>query len=666
MTVSASVVIDGQPIAEYLDGTRLTIISALGGGYWYPGVMSPASLVFSGPGSRPQVKVTELDVSDPTAPAVVRQTTMDGSYVNSRAVGDRVYVVLQNSLPYLPAPQVQQEGDQYVYETEDAYRARLATLLAGVSLPGFSSQAAGQPDANGDEVGYDAIYEPTSPGDQTLFTVMTFDAASAAAGPSGAVGVVASGAATVYASPDHLYLLSPEWGYGGYAFVPPPTQGPTTEIQMFDLGGDAVTMEAAGSVPGTVLDQFSVDEQGDFLRVATTETTPGAPFGTAYSNSVYVLSAQDGVLSVVGSLTGIAPGERIYAARFFGDRAYLDTFRQFDPLFSLDLSDPTDPKLTGSLEIPGFSRYLQPIDATHVIGIGQDVANNEPSGVQISLFDVSDPANPKQVAVTTISTGTSYWMTTSQQYDAHQLFYDPATQTLAIPINGYYATDPTTGSGSYQNALYVLKVDPADGTLTQLGQVEADPNEAVERAVRIGDVLYSISQDAVQAFSIGDPSTILGRVQIADPNPYPVGDPWPIVVNPGGPIVDPIVPIINPGGPVAVTPTPPDPGTPVSPQPAPADPEATTNPSPATVVPAVASHANVILAEANLFKARVMARFQGHPVTLSSNAKGGPRSHPGGPLPFHVAHLAGRSTDVHHLTLSALSGHRRLTGGRVR
>jgi uncharacterized secreted protein with C-terminal beta-propeller domain len=673
LSVAASVAIDGRPIAEYLDGTRLTIISSLGGGYWYPGVMFPASLIGSGSGSGPQVKVTELDVSDPTAPAVVRQTTMDGSYVNSRAVGDRVYVVLQDSLPYLPSPQAQREGDQYVYEAEDAYRARLATVLAGVSLPRFTSQAAGQPDANGDEVGYDAIYKPTSPGDQSLFTVMTFDAASAAAGPSGSVGVVASGAATVYASPDHLYLLSPEGGYyGGYAFVPAPTQGTTTVIHMFDLGGDDVTLEATGSVPGTVLDQFSVDEQGAYLRIATTETTTtaGLPFfaydsSNSSSNSVYVLSAQDGALTVVGSLTGIAPGERIYAARFFGDRAYLDTFRQFDPLFALDLSDPTAPKLTGSLEIPGFSRYLQPIDATHVIGIGQDIANNEPSGVQVSLFDVSDPANPRRVALTTISTGPSYWMTTSQQYDPHQLFYDPATQTLAIPINGYYTTDSVTGVGSYHSSLWVFKVDLGGGSLTQLGQVEADANDTVERAVRIGDVLFSISQDAVQAFPIGDPSTILGRVQIADPNPDPIGDPWPIVIDPIVPIT--VTPLdIDPGGPIAPTSLDIDPGGPVSPQPAPADPGPATNPSPATVVPAVTSNADVILAEANLFKARVIARSQGHPGTLSSTAKAGPHSHPGGPLPFHVARLAGRSTNVHHLALSALSSHHRPSGGRVR
>ena len=182
-----------------------------------------------------------------------------------------------------------------------------------------------------------------------------------------------------------------------------------------------------GSVPGTVLNQYSVDEQGSYLRIATTETAAptGAflvPSGDAgLSNSVYVLTESGGVLSVVGSLTGIAPGERIFATRFFGDRAYVVTFRQFDPLFAIDLSDPTAPKLAGSLEIPGFSRYLQPIDATHVIGIGQQVVNNEPSNVQVSLFDVSDLANPRRVGVTTVSTGDSYWMTTSEHYDAHQV-----------------------------------------------------------------------------------------------------------------------------------------------------------------------------------------------------------------------------------------------------
>jgi hypothetical protein len=243
------------------------------------------------------------------------------------------------------------------------------------------------------------------------------------------------------------------------------------------------------------------------------------------------MAENSGQLAVVGSLTGIAPGERIYAARFFGDRAYVVTFRQFDPLFAIDMSNPTAPRLAGSLEIPGFSRYLQPIDATHLIGIGQEVANGEPSNVQVSLFDVSDLANPKRVGVATVSTGDSFWMTTSEHYDAHQVFYDAATQTLAIPINGFSAPGGASDPGTLQDALWVFKIDPASG-VTVTGHVDAA--RPVQRAVSIGDVLFSISEDAVKAVPIGDPATILGQVQIRDPNDIPPawgwGDVlWPII-----------------------------------------------------------------------------------------------------------------------------------------
>ena len=291
-------------------------------------------------------------------PSVVRQTILDGRFVNSRAVGDQVYVILQDNLPVLPGPQTHADGTQFVYETEAEYHARLASLVADIKLPQFSSQAAGQADASGDQVGvrFDlqagdarrtiALHDPVVRRHQT------------GAGPAGTVGVVASSAATVYATPQHLDLFSPQWPGSGSSS----SSEESTLIRQFTLDGDNVALSAVGSVPGTVLNQYSVDEQGVYLRLATTETSTSTTDSTTgaltLSNSIYVLAEDAGQLNVVGSLTGVAPGERIYATRFFGDRAYVVTFRQFDPLFAIDLGDPTAPKLAGSLEIPGFSRYL--------------------------------------------------------------------------------------------------------------------------------------------------------------------------------------------------------------------------------------------------------------------------------------------------------------------
>jgi len=682
LTVASSTALDGQLIAEYLNGTRLTIIATNDGSYsdtsgdtipgsgyqWGLGVgpivdppiaiaapiaveavpavapVLPAVETGNWTPPDPQVRVTELDVSDPSAPSVIRQTTLDGTYVNSRAVGDQVYLVLQNNLPTLPGPQTHVDGNQVVYETEAEYRARLASLVGDVTLPQFTSNANGQASVSGDEVPVGSIYKPESAGEQSLFAVVSFDAALPAAGPAGAVGAVASSTATVYATPQHLDLFSPQWP----DYLASSTAAPSTLIRQFTLAGDSVALTAVGTVPGTVLNQYSVDEAGPYLRVATTETTTTVlPTDSTVdvpglSNSIYVLAEDSGQLSIVGSLTGIAPGERIYATRFFGDRAYVVTFRQFDPLFAVDMSDPTAPRLAGSLEIPGFSRYLQPIDATHLIGIGQQVANGEPSNVQVSLFDVSDLANPKEVGVATISTGDSYWMTTSEHYDAHQVFYDAATQTLAIPINGYSASGGASDPGTLQDALWVFKVDPASG-VTVVGHVDAA--RPVERAASIGDTLFSISEDAVKAVPLSDPATILGQVQIRDPNDIPPAWGWGGVLWP----IDPVISLIP--TPPATDPPPGNPGS----QPPPANGTPSPIPTPPDHAPvdppgkaASGSSGVEILGPVNVFNGLPVARGQSD--SNGRRLQNGHRApHPHGPGALHPKHHGGGLSQASHL-----------------
>ena len=534
--LASTTALDGQPIAEYLDGSRLTVITqqqpagddfivsipgVLGGGF-------PIS----------HVKVTEFDVSDPANPTTIRATTMDGVYVSSRAVGDEVYVLLQSYLPELPGPSISQANGQATYQTEAAYRASLATLVPMYPLPRATS-VVGVETTSGPLIDPTAIYKPASPTDDNLTVVAAFDALSAGPGPTGAVGVVASEAPVVYATPTHLDLFSTL--YAVPAIATPSTapitaaDAPSTVIRQFTLDGDHIDLTATGDVPGTVLDQFSADESGGNLRLVTTENafapwvaetdTSGALDSFApptTTNDLFVLADQGGTLTTVGSLRGLSPGEPLDSARFFGDRAYLATFRQIDPLIAVDLSDPANPTLGGTLQIPGVSRYLQPIDATHLIAIGQDVdpSTNEPTDVVVSLYDVSDLANPKRVDSATISTGGWYWPTTGENYDHHQVSYFPETQTLAIPVNAY--TTPSDlgpdGQPNLQNSLFVFKVDPTSG-FTPIGTVAADTN--VLRGTRIGDTLLTISQDMVTASPLSDPSTILGKVQIADPNDFP-------------------------------------------------------------------------------------------------------------------------------------------------
>jgi hypothetical protein len=372
----------------------------------------------------PKVKVTEFDVADAAAPRVLRQTTLDGSYIESRAVGDRVSVVVQHNFNPLPSPEYRTTDDETAYETEAEYRARLEAIDVEGLYPRFTS-GANEPEGNtqaaGPLLGFGSIYRPASPEDQSLLSVVTFDAGDPSPGPSGAVGVVAPYASTVYATADHLYLVGTRWSYSDSA------SSETTVIHKIALDGEAPSLTAVGTVPGHVQNQFALDEHETYLRVAT---TAGSWDGTTWNtdNALYVLAEQDGALAVVGSLSGLAPGEQIYATRFFGDRAFLVTFRQVDPLFALDLSDPTAPRSVGELKVPGFSRYLHPIDATHILGIGRDAdpETGRTLGLQVSLFDVSDLANPTRVDSYTINA--DGWISSEAEFEHHAVSYFPETR----------------------------------------------------------------------------------------------------------------------------------------------------------------------------------------------------------------------------------------------
>jgi hypothetical protein len=174
----------------------------------------------------------------------------------------------------------------------------------------------------------------------------------------------------MYASMDHMYLAKYHYIYtesnSGRNWYP------STVIHKIAIKDGRIRYVASGIVPGTILNQFSMDEHKGYFRIAT--TIGSWWWGRDDSkNNVYVL---DDDMRTVGKLEGLAPGETIYSARFFGNRCYLVTYKQIDPFFVIDLRNPKDPKVLGELKIPGFSTYLHPYDENHVIGIGKN-ANDQ-------------------------------------------------------------------------------------------------------------------------------------------------------------------------------------------------------------------------------------------------------------------------------------------------
>jgi uncharacterized secreted protein with C-terminal beta-propeller domain len=210
-------------------------------------------------------------------------------------------------------------------------------------------------------------------------------------------------------------------------------------------------------VPGVVLDQFALSESAGTLRVATTRTDGG--FGNATETGVHVLRRGGGQLDEIGSVGGLGRGERVYGVRFVGALGYVVTFRQTDPLYVLDFSDPTHPSLQGELKIPGYSAYLQAIGDGLLLGVGQDATDQgRRTGAQLALFDVHDPADPQRVA--TLPLGD--W--TTAEGDHHALLWWPATGQVMVPAQEYKDMAPPW------SGLVVAKVDGS--TLSEQGRID--------------------------------------------------------------------------------------------------------------------------------------------------------------------------------------------------
>ena len=218
-------------------------------------------------------------------------------------------------------------------------------------------------------------------------------------------------------------------------------------------------------MPGNLINQYALSEWHGNLRVASTSTTQPSPTARATTQSgVYVL-AQDGEhLTVKGSVEGLGKGERIYAVRFVGPVGYVVTFRQTDPLYTVDISDPAHPAVKGELKIPGYSAYLHPADGSRLIGVGQNAnAQGRVSGTQVSLFDVGDVATPARLATYTLSGAHS-----EAEFDPHAFLYWPASGLLVIPLQQSYAVPvpvPPVPTNDTKGVAVPAKVAPSFGAL---------------------------------------------------------------------------------------------------------------------------------------------------------------------------------------------------------
>jgi inhibitor of cysteine peptidase len=315
--------------------------------------------------------------------------------------------------------------------------------------------------------------------------------------------ILMDGASTMYVSADNIYVTYPIWT----------EEGQFTSIYRISVNKDKLNFESKGSVPGYVLNQYSMDEYNNNFRLATTSQNGES------SNNVYVLDMN---LTIVGKVENLAISERIYSVRFMGDKAYLVTFRQMDPFYILDMSNPENPKVAGELEIPGYSSYLHLYDENHVIGLGM-----EDSKVKLSLFDVTNVENPTEIAKNTIPGDYSY---SEALYDPKAFLFDRQKQLLVIPVSitqygvippiDETAENKTTFSsteGGYWQGAYIFNIT-LSGFEFKVGITHQDNknqeyfygdyNKNVNRALFIDNILYTISNTKVDLNSLTDLSQI--------------------------------------------------------------------------------------------------------------------------------------------------------------
>jgi hypothetical protein len=469
-----------------------------------------------------------VDLSTGT-PQIVSQYTMDGSLVDARQVGSVARVVIQSAPRFYPLPYGQSGQSDPVGLNAAVARAGISQWLPRYSVTTGTVAHTGLVDCA--SVNHPAAASYTG---NSMLTLLTFDLSASSLGNGEPVTVVGDGD-TVYSDGTSLYIASREWhaqpvmpatGAGvsdaGTADVVPVASPGYTGIYKFGISGPGRPVyEASGSVPGWLLGssdtaQYSLSAWNGALRAATTTYgtfTTGNEQGSV--SAVYVLEQFGDQMVIVGKAGGLGAGEQIYAVRFVGPVGYVETFRQTDPLYTLDLSDPAQPKVVGQLPLRGYSAYLYPIDASHLIGVGQSVnAYGETAGTQISLFDVSDLAAPVRLATYDLQFGHS-----EAEFDPHAFLYWPATRLLVLPVQLPYDTtpQPVPPGGTVQpspayspvSEAVVLHVDDHGftelGTITHPVTISYPSGGQIRRSLIVGSALWTLSDSGLK---VNDSTTL--------------------------------------------------------------------------------------------------------------------------------------------------------------
>jgi uncharacterized secreted protein with C-terminal beta-propeller domain len=438
----------------------------------------------------------QLVLVDLAAPKVIGSLSVDGNYVDARQIGSVARVVVRTG-PHL----------NFVYPdgvrspNEATFRNQEIVRSSPISdwLPHYDLQSEGK-SSSGQLVECSAVSHPASYTGTGMLTVLTFDLTKEL-GTGDPVSIVADGD-TVYGTEKSLYVADDHYPRMVTGFAPTKRGSPLptqrTEIYQFDISGPGKpTYVASGGVDGTLLNQYSLSEYNGHLRIATTsqQNGPCCDQPGKSESLITVLTRKGEELTEVGKVRGLGVGERIYAVRFFGPTGYVVTFRQTDPLYTVDLSNPAAPKVVGELKITGYSAYLHPLGNGRLIGVGQEATEQgRRLGTQISLFDTGNLTAVRRLAQHQLAGGTS-----EVEFDPHAFLYWPEKNLLVVPV-----MQPYQGETRLPPVSGALVLRLSGDALTEVGTVTnaiaGSPygDTAIRRAMVIGDELWTISGSGIK------------------------------------------------------------------------------------------------------------------------------------------------------------------------
>lgn len=393
--------------------------------------------------------IETFDLTDRSNPKLSGSVCQDGNYYNSRRNGDYVYVFTRHY------------SDMY------APREDISKYVPGV---------------NGTTIPADCIYMPEQISGAGYLVISAVDMQDPAE-PVQAKAIMADGD-QFYVSQDYIYVGATKYDFRANQFN-------YTELLKLAYRDGRLGFVAHGTVNGYLNNQFSMDEHQGKLRLVSTLSRNNGKM----TNSLYVL---DEKMKVCGKIEDLAPDEQIYSARFMGDVAYFVTFRNMDPLFSVDLTDPTNPKVLGELKITGFSEYLHPYADNLLLGIGREMDPDSGNfkGLKLSMFDTTDLKNvlEKQKLVEASFEYSVAW------YNHKAVLIDATKNLVGFPTENY-DYDSREWGASY----VVYSYEKATGFKQELNfELDTTGDYSSTRGLYIGDYLYVVENNQIHAFDLKD------------------------------------------------------------------------------------------------------------------------------------------------------------------